>query len=135
MDRDKLILALNKKWHCQIPFGWIPITSDEIIPNTEIYDSNYLDYYIDQLKISIEEIYQSKILFELREDGQFQELNIAECDFSYDGLEYIYTDKELNFVLYFSHEGSTTIGGEELLTEIHKIWPEYNIHFWKPIWE
>jgi len=134
MDKDILLLKLNEKWKCDLQFGWIPIASDEIIPNTEIYDSDYFEYYLDQIKEIIKNTLKVGSLFELREDGQFQKLNISECDFEYDGLEYIYTDKNLSFVLYFSHESSVTVGGKELLDYIHNIWPDYKSHFWDPRW-
>jgi hypothetical protein len=134
MDKDTLLLHLNEKWKCDLEFGWIPITSDNTIPNTEIYQSDYLSYYIEEIKAIIRTSYGVDVLFEIKEDGQFKELDINECDFCYDGLEYIYTHKDLRFVLYFSHENSTTIGGELLLEELHRTWPEYRAHLWKSIW-
>jgi hypothetical protein len=133
MDKDTLLLRLNEKWNCSLPFGWIPITSREPVPNTEIYESDYFHHYAEEIKTIIKNMYKQSTLYEIREDGQFKELTINACDFSYDGLEYIYTDDDLNFVLYFSHENSTTVGGKLLLKEIHRIWPECNHHLWKPI--
>jgi uncharacterized protein YegP (UPF0339 family) len=132
MDKDTLLLLLNQKWNCTLPFGWIPVTNNEIIADTEIYDSDYLKYYVDEVKEILKETLKISSLYEIREDGQINELTLDECDFEYDGLEYIYTDKNLNFILYFSHENSTTIGGKALLDEIHKIWVDYYLHFWKP---
>ncbi|HEX8334981.1 MAG TPA: hypothetical protein VF622_20315 [Segetibacter sp.] len=133
MDKDTVLLTLNEKWDCSLPFGWIPITSDKIIPNVEIYDSNYFVYYVEEIKEVIKTKFKIADLFEIREDGQFLQLNINDCNFSYNGLEYIYTDENLDFVLYFSHENSTTIGGKELLNELRKIWPEYINHLWTPL--
>jgi hypothetical protein len=133
MDKDTLLLRLNEKWSCSLPFGWIPITSDEDIPDVKIFDSNYLGYYTDEVKKIIKNKFKVNNLFEIREDGHFKKLNIDDCDFSYNGLEYIYTDENLGFVLYFSHESSTTIGGKELLEELQAIWPESNNHFWVPL--
>lgn len=132
MDKDTLLLLLNEKWNCTLPFGWIPITSNEIIDHAEIYCSDYFEYYINEVREILKVIFKLSSLYEIREDGQFRELSIGECDFEYDGLEYIYTDTDLNFVLYFSHENSTTIGGKRLIEEIHKIWPDYHFHLWKP---
>ena len=132
MDKDTLLLNLNEKWKCDLQFGWIPIKGDESIPNVEIYESNYFEYYIEEVKRIIKNKLRVTHLFEMREDGQFKELSVDDCDFSYDGLEYMYTNEGLDFVLYFSHEVSSTIGGEALLQEIHSIWPEYRNHLWKP---
>jgi len=116
-----------------LPFGWIPITSDEAIPNVEIYNSTYFDYYIEGIKEIIKNKFKVNQLLEIGEDGHFRELNIDDCGFYYDGLEYIYTDKNFDLVLYFSHENATTIGGRELLAELHKIWPENIKHLWTPL--
>ena len=132
MDKDSLLVLLNEKWNCNLAFGWIPITSDETIDNTEIYSSTHFKYYINEVKKILTTVFELSRLYEIREDGQFNELKISECDFEYDGQEYIYTDKNVRFVLYFSHENSTTVGGKILLEEIHKIWPDYRLHFWKP---
>jgi hypothetical protein len=132
MDKDSLLLLLNEKWNCNLAFGWIPITSDETIDNTEVYSSAHFKYYINEVKKMLITVFELSCLYEIREDGQYKELTINECDFEYDGQEYIYTDKNVNFVLYFSHENSTTVGGKILLEEIHKIWPDYCLHFWKP---
>ena len=131
MDKDIFLLRLHEKWKCSLTFGWIPITGDQSFLNTEIYQSEYLNHYFGEIKAAIKNIYDLTLLFELREDGQFEVLDIDQCRFTYDGNEYIYSDKELNFLLYFLHEGTTTIGGELLLNEIHKIWPEYSNHIWK----
>ena len=125
MDKDTAMLTLNEKWNCDLNFGWVPITSDVAIENVEIYDSNYFQYYIEEIKEIIKINFKETQLLEIREDGQFNEVNIDDCDFYYDGLEYIYTDKNFEFVLYFSHENSTTIGGREIISALHKIWPKY----------
>jgi len=80
---------------------------------------------------AITQIFTAPELYELVEDGQASLLTIADCTFYYDGLERLYTDKEFRFVLYFSHESSVTVGGKELLQEIHRIWPEYQQHLWQ----
>src|SRR5687768_11948949 len=109
MDKDLLLLTLNEKWKCSLPFGWIPITGDDHVDNTEIYESDYFSYYIEEVKAIIQSIYHLQTLYQIREDSQLKDLSLEACDFAYDGLEYIYTDASCNFVLYISHENSTTI--------------------------
>ena len=118
IDKDLLLLSLNEKWQCSLPFGWIPITSDEIIPHTEIYDSSYFAYYLEDTKSAIKSLFDATVIFEIREDGELRSCHIDDSDFAYDGLEYIYTNIALDFVLYFSHEQSTTVGGQKLIEEI-----------------
>jgi hypothetical protein len=72
MDRDTLLLMLNEKWNCTLPFGWIPTTSGEIIPNTEVYDSDYLEYYLEEIKDIIKNVFEVNVLFELREVGSLK---------------------------------------------------------------
>jgi len=131
MHEDLLILELNARWQWQIPFGWIPISGDEIIADTEIYHANYFDFFESEIMHAIGHIYNLTEVYELVEDGQVGVLPIADCTFYYDGLERLYTDKNFRFMLYFSHENSVTAGGKELLDEIHKIWPEYKHHLWQ----
>jgi len=121
MDKDILMLRLNEKWGCSLACGWIPIRGSETIPNTEIYDANYFNHFTEDIKAAIKSIYDLTSVFEIREDGRLKELTINECDFSCDGLEYIYTDGKLNFVHYCSHEASTTVGGALSIAEIHQI--------------
>jgi len=129
-DNDDLMLLLNEKWNCSLPFGWVPITGDLTISNVEIFDSNSFQDVIGQIRGIISGTFEVDWLFEVREDGNFTKVNIADCGLCYDGLEYIYTDPSLEMVLYFSHENSTTIGGKALLAEIHQVWLEYAQHFW-----
>src|SRR4030095_1835382 len=135
MDKDSLLLALNQRWQCDLDFGWVPITGHEPIADTEIYKSTFLEHYLEDIKSAIRNIFKSSVLFEIREDGQFRQPRLEDCDFAYNGLEYIYTNDGLDFVLYFSHEYSTTVGGRRLIDEIHKLWPEYSNHLWKSISE
>ena len=83
------------------------------------------------MKSAIKSLFNSEAIFEIKEDGQLKSCHIDECNFAYDGLEYIYTNAALEFVLYFSHENSTTVGGQKLIAEIHRMWPEYANHLWK----
>ena len=133
MDKDTALLMINEKWNCDLDFGWVPITNDDAIENVEIFDSNFFQYYIEEIKEIIKIKFKVIQLIEIREDGLLKELNIDDCEFAYDGLEYIYTDKNFDFVLYFSHEGSTSIGGKELISELHEVWPEFHEHFWAPL--
>ncbi|GDX53195.1 hypothetical protein LBMAG27_22420 [Bacteroidota bacterium] len=130
MHEDLLLLTLNEKWKVNIPFGWIPITGDEKIEDTEIYQSYYFGKYITELKEIIQNLFNVSMLYEVVDGGSVERKIIADCEIRYDGLEYLYTDENCRFVIYCSHESSTTIGGKELIDAIHIMWPEYIEHIW-----
>jgi hypothetical protein len=131
VNKDLLILELNARWHWRIPFGWIPISGEEIIADTEIYHADYFDFFEPEITEAIGRLYNLTEVYELVEDGQVGIRPIADCTFFYDGLERLYTDENFQFMLYFSHETSVTAGGKELLTEIHRLWPAYKNHLWQ----
>ena len=131
MTEDLVILKLNEIWDCDIPFGWIPIRGDRPIPDTEVYQMEHFMTNISKLQDIITDIYNVTDLYEIVEGGGVSLKNINECFFSYhDGLEYLYTDKDFRFVIYFSHESSVTVGGKDLIKVIHSIWPNYKNHIW-----
>ncbi|MFD1470657.1 hypothetical protein ACFQ48_20695 [Hymenobacter caeli] len=131
MDKDLIILELNARWKWRIPFGWIPISGNEAIENTEIYHADYFDIFEKEIINTIGRIYSLTEVYELVEDGEVSIQPLRNCTFFYDGLERMYTDKDFQFALYFSHETSVTVGGRQLLEEIHIIWPEHKNHFWQ----
>jgi hypothetical protein len=130
MTEDLIILSLNEIWKCDVPFGWVPITGDEKIPDTEIYQSNHFQNNIPDISNLLSEVYQVTEVYEIQEGGIVKLKKTADCVFSYDGLEYIYTDKKFQFVLYYSHESSVTVGGKKLIDAIRYYWPEYKNHIW-----
>jgi hypothetical protein len=130
MSEDLVILELNARWGCDIPFGWIPMTGDYKLPNTEIYYSEFFDdNLIENIKHVIKCLYTDK-LFEILEGGAVSVQYLDNCFFGYNGLEHLHTNDAFDFVLYFSHESTVTVGGRQLLEEIHRLWPEYKNHLW-----
>ena len=69
-------------------------------------------------------------VYEIQEGGNVTLKELIECNFYYDGLEYIYTDEKFRFVIYCSHESSITVGGKELIDRIHEVWPNYINNIW-----
>ena len=130
MDEDLVILELNTRWGCDIPFGWIPITGDQKIPGTETYDAEYFNQFTEAVRIAIGRLYGINEVYEVLEGGAVNTQLLSSCFLGYDGLEHLYTNFNFDFVLYFSHENSVTVGGRLLLDDVHNIWPEYENHFW-----
>lgn len=129
MDEDIVILELNARWGCAIPFGWIPMTGDDEIPNTEIYYAELFDDREEEVKGIIKSLYTDNV-FEILEGGAVSSKHLNGCFFGYNGLEHLYTNDTYDFVLYFSHESTVTVGGQRLLAEIHSRWPAYQHHLW-----
>lgn len=133
MSEDEVILELNARWNCEIPFGWIPICRDSTEADVaEVYEEKYFHHFDDEVKKVLCETFHASTLYEIAEGGIVRLLALNECVFGYDGLEHMYSDLSFSFLIYFSHEESVTVGGEKLLDEIHRIWPEYSMHFWPP---
>jgi hypothetical protein len=133
MNEDLVILSLNEIWGCEIPFGWIPIYGQKDIPDTEIYQADYFEINIPSPENIIADTYNLTEIYEITEGGRVALTNIYDCRFGYDGLEYLYTDKDFRFVLYFSHESSVTVGGKALINTIHNVWHNYKNHIWTNI--
>ena len=130
MDYDLLLLRLNAKWNWSLAFSWIPMTGDEKIPHTEIYQAAPFEEAIPQIAELLEALFNSRSVYDVAEDGNVQVRSLDDCSLYYDGLEHLYTNEEGEFMLYFSHEDSVTVGGEKLLAEIHKVWPAHKNNFW-----
>ncbi|MGI4872236.1 MAG: hypothetical protein ACRYFX_13800, partial [Janthinobacterium lividum] len=124
------LLELNAKWGWELPFGWIPMTSDEEIPHTEIYQAEPFEEIAPEVIKLLKTSFNAHRIYEVEEGGKVEEKLLDDCVFGYDGLEHLYTNRQGEFMLYFSHEDSVTVGGADLLRYIHKIWPAYNHFFW-----
>jgi hypothetical protein len=130
MDSDLLLLLLNNKWGWELPFGWIPMSGEAAIPHTEVYQSEPFEAIELKAIELLKTVFNAEQLYEVDEGGSVESKLLDECVFSYDGLEHLYTNQNGDFMVYFSHEDSVTVGGEELLAALHKIWPAYKNHFW-----
>jgi hypothetical protein len=131
LSGDMVLLELNARWNCSLPFGWIPIydtaTDEETV---DIYSHDYFLPFAEQVKQCLRDTFNASTLYEIEEGGTVRLLDLDECVFDYDGHEYMYTDLSFSFLIYFSHEQSVTIGGEKLRDEIYRIWPEGFMHPW-----
>jgi hypothetical protein len=135
MSEDFVLLELNARWNCDLPFGWVPITgpadnSEEL----EIYDlAAFIEWFDDDaIKRLLEETFDIASAYEIVEGGAVAVTDLEQCVFGYNGLEHMYTDASFQFLLYFSHEDSVTAGSKRLIEAIHRAWPDYKRHFWPP---
>jgi hypothetical protein len=73
-------------------------------------------------------------LWEMREDSENYELEVALFEPCYNGAEGFWSAGELDWIIYASHENSVTVGGW-LLGEVKAIWPEWQTHVWTGIFD
>lgn len=134
MSEDLVLLELNARWNCDLPFGWVPITSPaENSDELEIYDLEpFVAWFGDGVRQFIADTFGISSVYEIEEGGAVAFISLDDCVFSYNGLEHMYTDASFQFLLYYSHEDSVTAGGKVLIEAIHRLWPEYSTHFWPP---
>jgi hypothetical protein len=135
MDEDLVILELNARWGCDIPFGWIPLSDNhKQIPHTEVYNDEAFHEAVSDtdLRGIVRKVFQAAELYEVVEGGTVSRKSLDDCFFGYDGLEHLHTNATFDFVLYFSHEESVTVGGLRLLDAIHELWPDHANHPWPP---
>ncbi|GAB3634664.1 hypothetical protein GCM10027422_02540 [Hymenobacter arcticus] len=126
LNEDIVLLTLHNNWQCDLPFGWVPITGSHHVPDTEVYDDEAFEPFSEIVRQAIGLIYNVVKVYNIEEGGSVFIKELSECFFGYDGLERMFTDSKFRFLLYFSHENSVTIGGRELLEEIHHLWPAYS---------
>ena len=135
MSADLVLLELNARWNCDLPFCWVPITGPaDNSKELEIYDLDAFIEWFDDDAISrlLSEIFSISAVYEITEGGAVALTELENCVFGYDGLEHMYTDTSFQFLLYFSHDDSVTAGSKRLVEAIHRAWPAYKNHFWPP---
>jgi len=64
-------------------------------------------------------------LFEIREWGPCFEVDIELVGFEYTAAEGFWFERDPQWMICASHEDSLTIGGEQLVNEIQRAWPDW----------
>jgi hypothetical protein len=101
-------------------FYWFPLNGEnnsiaEYFAEDVFIKQNGLQYLSEILKTYSTQIY------ELSEVTDVTPINIEEF-LEYQGNETIYCDENVNWVIYFSHENTVTIAGEDLLKRLKSSW-------------
>ncbi len=102
----------------------------ESIPHTAIYQVGPFEAAIPHPEDLLQQVFDLNTVYDIEEGGNIQIKPLADCAFYYDGLEHLYTNCNGDFMLYFSHEDSVTVGGEKLLAAIYDAWPSHKKYFW-----
>ena len=118
---------------CTLPFGWVPIT--EVVENSselKIYVLEPLiDWFeFDGFKSVIENAFGVSVVYEVTEGGKVAVIELERCALDYDGLEHMYTDASLQFLLYRGSRrpevdtgNSSSLAQLTLLWQVGKNWP------------
>ena len=105
-------------------YYWEPIAETKnsqplIYFEAEIFSEND----IERVKQMISKIYGNRI-FKLTEDMLDYEIEYTEL--SNDWIESAFTDKSYSWLIYFSHEGTLTFSGKNIIQQIDLNFPEKN---------
>jgi len=71
-------------------------------------------------------------VFELREGGSAYQIELSDLDPAYTGDEGFWCSDVVDWLLYASYEGSLTVGGKWLISEVKAARPEWERHVWTP---
>ena len=109
---------------------WFPLAE---IGRTDVeaYQATYLLRAL--LPLGLQAILRKRgvtTVLEFREGGGAWQVPLEDFDPSYDGEEGFWATSDMDWILYASHEASITIGGNWLIGEVRRAWPESDGHIW-----
>ena len=121
METEIVKNNLKAKWNIE-PFNfWIPlhgIATDNIL----YFETENFETYVGYKKLSeiVNEINDGNVFCfnEAREEKVYDKLEIKE----YESPDIFYTNKNADWVIYQTHEGTITFAGIELIDKIKSIW-------------
>jgi len=132
MKERKVLGLLNEKWSVPINDYWIPLSSSPILPDIIYfnYDEFENEFGIKKLQNLVKENFSSELL---ETNEECEEFNIPIEDLAYmNGCEAYHTNKNLDWVMYMSHENTITFKGEKLIALIKSNWSDWEN--WKNPW-
>lgn len=133
-EKDELILRLENRWKVEEHY-WFPIDTgaNERPAHVEAFQPKYFEEELtyDTLDQILAE-HGVTTLFEKREGDIICEIELEQFYPLYTGLEGFWFTEQLDWVIYASHESSITVGGEWLLAEVKRAWPNWEQRVWTP---
>ncbi|WP_299413185.1 hypothetical protein [Acaryochloris sp. IP29b_bin.148] len=120
--------GLRNRWQIIGPY-WHPL-HPRSLPDITAFNTEAFEAFCDSFSL-IDQLSTRGItrIWELRDYGIEYEQDISLFDPAYNGNEGYWTSNRLDWIVYASHEDSTTIGGW-LLEEIKVQWPDWEKHTW-----
>lgn len=134
-EADSLFLRIASRWGVNGGYWW-PLGGSRP-PHAE----GFQDYFFEQEfgYMAFRRILSEhgvKCVFEFREDGEAYVVSVAKIEPCYTGLEGFWSSDRFDWILYASHEGSVTVGGEWLLPAVQAGWPSWERRVWNsPFYE
>lgn len=110
-ERERLEYAILEKWGYRADY-WYPLNGG--FDDSKLFlDLDYLEPYWDRLcaLVGLPGVRLYEYGESFYEDGQLLEVDVIE---GYCGNECAYLPKDLNWIIYFSHENTVTFAGEIL---------------------
>ena len=127
-ERDELAYAILEKWDYAADC-WYPLAGgfdeSKLYLDAELLEP-YMDRLLDLLGLPEERVYEYG-------ESWYIDEHCAEVDdlYGYGGNEVVYVPKDLSWIIYFSHEGTVTFGGDivpavkKLLRDEMEHWNKY----------
>lgn len=112
-------------WH---PISAKPPVEQDIIAFQDTYFRKYVQHGVLNFLSSAMNIQRC---WEIREDNNASFLDVSEIEFAYNGSESYWCTKDMDWLIYASHESSVTIGGALLIALIKETWPSWEDYIWK----
>ena len=121
---EETIKELKVKWEIN-PFDfWIPLSGENEEHTCYFHDDEFDENFgFEKLNKICNELESGKI-FEFtypKETKVINELNVSE----FNGNDTFYTDENVDFVIYHTHERTIAFAGDELIKRIKAEWAEY----------
>ena len=113
---------------------WFPLSDEPRPARVEAFQDKYFEKEVGEKRIrAILEKHGVGKIWEILEGDVDYEIDVTYLRPQYTGVEGIWFDDDLDWIIYASHERSITIGGW-LLDEVKAIWPNWEERVWTT-WE
>ena len=127
-EGDVLYKRMALVWGIKAAYWW-PL-SEPRPPHAEAFQDYYFENELGYPALrGILAALGSKTIFEFREGGKAYAVSVATFEPRYE-LERFWTSADCDWIIYASHEGSVTVGGERLLPAVKEAWPSWERRVW-----
>jgi hypothetical protein len=105
-------------------FYWWPLNGHKLADTECFTDQTFsINFGIPSLIQTIKDMGVNQLhkINEINED----EVIKTEDIWSYDGIEVVYCNDNVDWLIYFSHENTVTVSGKNLIDALKENWPEF----------
>jgi len=117
---------LNERWGIGKQGHWYPLIGEDLPSNVIAFQAEH--FHAEVRPAVLQSILAKRGIdrvWELREDNPDYEIDLELFEPVYDGAEGYWTSRELDWIVYASHERSITIAGKWLITALKTAWPDW----------